>query len=82
MKLVAALVLAAGAAFGQLQFYSYADAREVAISGSFSVGTTGVGSTLNVPIRVRNAGTASVVIPRVALSGQGFRIHKELRHFH
>ena len=74
MKILAGLILTTAAAFGQLQFYSYAGANEVAISGSFTVGTTSVGSTLDVPIRVRNAGVASVTIPRVTLSGQGFRI--------
>ena len=64
------------ACFGQqLQFFSFDGTTDTAISSnSFVVSPTGIGAKTVTRIHVRNVGTASVSVPRVSMSGQGFTI--------
>jgi len=73
-RLALLVALAAGAAFGQLQLFTFDGVRETAAPALFDAGSAAAGDSLEIRFRVRNQGTSSASLTILSVAGAGFAL--------
>jgi len=73
-RLFFSALLAASSALGQLQIFAIEEGVEHLVEAQFSVGTVPAGDSQETAFRIKNVGTAPVVLSTLSVAGAGFSL--------